>query len=120
MQSYFGNFADQAKHMYEPVGKIGSLVVSNLERVAEFQMDAAKSYADLTMKQWKDIADIKDVESLKNFAAGQAELASEISKKWVEDMKVLGDMGIEFKDEVEKILATSRNGADKPAGKTGA
>ncbi|MCP5209087.1 MAG: phasin family protein [Hahellaceae bacterium] len=115
------NFTGQAKNFYEPLTKINQLLVANMQKVAEFQMDAMKSYAELTMKQFKELAEVRDLESLKNYGSGQTESASSIGKKIMEDLKTLGEMGSEFKNEVEKIINAARTGeVAEEAPKTGA
>ena len=103
------NLTTQATSFYGPMGKINALMVSNIEKVAEFQLGAVKSYAELAMKQWKQVAEIRDIESLKDFGASQSQVASELSQKIVEDMKALGEMGMEFKTQVEDIVAEAKN-----------
>ena len=110
------NLTTQATSFYGPMGKINALMVSNIEKVAEYQLGAVKSYAELAMKQWKQVAEIRDLESLKEFGSHQSEIATEISQKIVEDIKALGDMGMDFKAQVEDIVAESKNPVDeKPA-----
>ncbi len=98
----------QAKTVYEPMGKINALMIANMEKLAEFQLDAVKSYAELAMQQWKQVASVRDIESLKEFGASQSEMAGELGKKIVEDMKSLGELGMGFKSEVEDILSDAR------------
>lgn len=103
------NLTTQATSFYGPMGKINALMVSNIEKVAEFQLGAIKSYAELAMKQWKQVAEIRDIESLKDFGSNQSEVVSELSQKIVEDMKALGEMGMELKTQVEDIVAEAKN-----------
>ncbi|MFD2228683.1 phasin family protein [Alkalimarinus sediminis] len=103
------NLTAQATSFYGPMGKINALMVSNIEKVAEFQLGAVKSYAELAMKQWKQVAEIRDIDGLKDFGASQSDVASELSQKIVEDMKALGEMGMEFKSQVEEIVAEAKN-----------
>jgi phasin family protein len=110
LENFTGQFTGQAKTFYEPLAKINQLLIANLEKVAEFQMDAVKSYAELTMKQFKDLAEVRDIESLKSYGSAQAEVASTIGKKIMEDLKTLTEMGGEFKAEVEKVISAARTG----------
>ncbi len=99
----------QATSFYGPMGKINALMVSNIEKVAEFQLGAVKSYAELAMKQWKQVAGIRDIETFKDFGLSQSESASEMSQKIIADMMALGEMGMEFKTQVEEIIAEANN-----------
>ncbi|UZE97846.1 phasin family protein [Alkalimarinus alittae] len=119
--SLIENLTSQATAFYGPMGKINALMMSNIEKVAEFQLGAMKSYAELAMKQVKQVAEVRDLESLKTFGTSQSEVASEISKKIVEDMKALGEMGVEFKSQIEEIVSEAKNPAkdatEKPKAK---
>lgn len=118
-------FAEQAKTMYSPMTKFNSLIVDNMEKMTEFQMNAIKSYADLGIEQMKKAADVKDAESMQAFTAAQAEVASGLNKKIMDDAKAMSDMAMDFKTQVEGIMEEARTSAAattttaaKPAGKS--
>ncbi len=103
------NLTAQAKSLYGPMGKINALMIANVEKIAEFQLGVVKSYAELAMKQVKQVSEVRDIEGLKEFGTTQSEMASEFGGKVMEDMKALGEIGMEFKTEVEEIFSESRN-----------
>ena len=82
-------FAEQAKSMYAPLTKLNTLMVDNMEKMTEFQLTTIKSYAELSIDQMKKAVEIKDAESLRSFSSAQAELASTVNKKIMEDAKIL-------------------------------
>jgi len=99
----------QAKSLYGPMGKINALMIANVEKIAEFQLGAVKSYAELAMKQVKQVSEVRDIEGLKDFGTTQSEMASELGEKVMEDMKALGEIGMEFKAGVDEIITEARN-----------
>lgn len=101
-------FTEQSKSLYGPLRKINSLLVENLEKTTEFQLDALKSYSRLGLSQLKQATEVKDADSVRDYSASQAELFSTLSKKVLEDAKTLADLSIQFKSEVEKVLEESR------------
>ncbi|PIE44297.1 MAG: phasin family protein [Gammaproteobacteria bacterium] len=103
------NIPDQAKHAFESMTKVNQLMVENLQKVAEFQMNAVRSYAELTMNQMKAFTDVHDIESLKALGSGQASFVNDLTHKVMEDFKALGEIGVEFKDEVEKVIKDSKD-----------
>jgi phasin family protein len=105
-------FADQSKNMYAPMRKLNALMVENMEKMADFQIEALKSYSKLGVNQLKNATEVKDAESVRDFSASQAELMSTLSKKVLEDAKSMADMSMEFKQEVEKIVEDARSGAE--------
>ncbi|WP_028304090.1 phasin family protein [Oceanospirillum maris] len=104
-------FAEQTKNMYAPMRKMNSLMVENMEKMTEFQIEALKSYSKMGVNQLKNATEVKDAESVRDFTASQAELMSTLSKKVLEDAKSMADMTMEFKQEVEKIVEESRASA---------
>ncbi|RMF15145.1 MAG: phasin family protein [Gammaproteobacteria bacterium] len=102
------NLADNAQKALEPVSKLNELFVANLQKVAEFQMDALKSYADLASSQFTALTEIHDADSLKDFLTRQTEVAGELSQKIMEDLRTLGEMGSEFREEVTKVMEEVR------------
>ncbi|OOV88310.1 phasin family protein [Oceanospirillum linum] len=104
-------FAEQTKNMYAPMRKMNALMVENMEKMTEFQIEALKSYSKMGVNQLKNATEIKDADSVRDFTASQAELMSTLSKKVLEDAKSMADMTMEFKQEVEKIVEESRTTA---------
>lgn len=118
-------FAEQAKTMYSPMSKFNSLFVENMEKMTEFQLSAIKSYADLSLEQMKKASEIKDADTMRTFSASQAEVASSLNKKIMDDAKAMSDMAMDFKSQVETLMEEARTSAaattttaTKPAGKT--
>lgn len=100
-------FAEQAKTMYAPLTKFNELMVQNMEKMTEFQLNTIKSYAELSIDQMKKAVEVKDVESLRTFSTSQVEVASNVNKKIMEDAKTLSDMATDFKDKMEAIWKDS-------------
>lgn len=108
-------FTEQTKNMYAPMRKMNALMVENMEKMTDFQIEALKSYSKMGVNQLKNATEIKDAESVRDFTASQAELMSTLSKKVLEDAKSMADMTMEFKQEVEKIVEESRTSATAAA-----
>ena len=108
-------FAEQTKNMYAPMRKMNALMVENMEKMTDFQIEALKSYSKMGVNQLKNATEIKDAESVRDFTASQAELMSTLSKKVLEDAKSMADMTMEFKQEVEKIVEESRSSVSSAA-----
>jgi len=100
-------FSEQAKTMYAPLTKFNELMVQNMEKMTEFQLNTIKSYAELSIDQMKKAVEVKDVESLRTFSTSQVEVASNVNKKIMEDAKTLSDMATDFKDKMEAIWKDS-------------
>lgn len=104
----FNAFTEQAKSFNPPFSKLNQLFVENTEKITELQLQALKTYTDLGINQLKKAAEIKDADSARAFTAVQAETATAINKKVMEDAKVFSDLAVEFKNEVETIMDEAR------------
>ena len=115
-------FTEQAKSFSAPLAKFNSLLVDNMEKMTEFQLKTIKSYADLSLGQMKNAADVKDAESLRTFSSAQAEVAATMNKKIMEDAKAISEMATDFKGKIEAIWEESRptaaKASEKKTGKT--
>jgi phasin family protein len=83
--------------------------------MTEFQLNAIKTYADAGINQMKKAAEIKDADSMRTFSSSQAEATTELNKKIMEDAKVLSEMAVEFKGQVEAIMEEARSTATSAA-----
>ncbi len=101
-------FTEQAKNFSAPLAKFNSLLVDNMEKMTEFQLNTIKSYASISIGQIKNAADVKDAESMKTFSSAQAEVAATVNKKIMEDAKVISEMATDFKTKVEAIWEEAR------------
>ncbi len=99
---------DTTQKALEPLTRLNEMMAAGLQKVAEFQMDALKTYADLATRQMTAAMEIRDAESLGQFLQQQTEVAGEISRKFLEDLRTLGEMGAEFREEVEKLFEQAR------------
>lgn len=111
-------FAEQAKTMYAPMAKFNSLFVENMEKLTEFQINAVKSYAEMGLTQMKSAAEVKDLDSMRTYASSQAEIATGLNKKVMEDVKALSDMTMDFKTQIEGIMEEMRSTAAATAATT--
>lgn len=101
-------FTEQTKNMYNPMRKINALLVENMEKMTDFQLEALKAYSQMGLTQMKQASDIKDADGVRDYSTSQAELMGALSKKVLEDAKTMADMSMSFKAEVEKIMEESR------------
>lgn len=104
-------FSEQAKSFYDPLRKMNTLMVDNMQKMANFQMDAVKSYSQMSLSQAKNTVAVKDAEGFRDLSASQVELMTTFGKKIQEDTKTLTDMSMKFKVEVEQLMKDARDQA---------
>ncbi len=95
--------SEQSQKMTAPVTEITSLTVEYMEKLSQFQVEAVKAYTSLGMDQLKNVAAIKDPESLQSFISQQNDVASTVSKKIAEDAKVLSKLGEVFAADIQNL-----------------
>lgn len=110
-------FAEQAKSLYAPFSKFNGMFVENVEKITELQLNALKSYAEMGVEQLKKASEIKDADTARAFTAAQAEAATALNKKILEDAKAFSEIATAFKEQVEDVIAEARTVA-VDAGKT--
>src|SRR5690554_340413 len=106
-------FAEEAKSFNTLFTKLNSLFVENVEKITELHFQALKTYTDLGINQQKKAAKIKDADSARAFTPAQAEAATPINKKVVEDAKVFSDPATYLKNQVEATMEQARTTATK-------
>lgn len=103
----FNSFNDQATQMFAPMAKISQLMLNNIEKLTELQLENIKSYSKLGLHQLKSAGEVQDTESMRQFTVKQTEMMSQISKKIVDDTRQLTELGMTFKQDVERIIGES-------------
>lgn len=102
-------FTEQTNKIYTPMRKVNALLVDNMEKMTDFQLDALKVYSSIGLSQMKRATEAKDADTVRDYTASHIEMVSKLSKKMVEDARTIADMSAEFKAELKAILEQSRS-----------
>ncbi|MGM0543429.1 MAG: phasin family protein [Pseudomonadota bacterium] len=97
-------FNAQTRQMFEPMRKINSLMLNNMEKMTQYQLEAMKRYSQMGTERIRSATDVEDAESLRDFGAQQAAMMNELSQQMQEDARVMSEMSLEFKAEMEKLF----------------
>lgn len=97
-------FNAQTRQMFEPMRKINSLMLNNMEKMTQYQLEAMKRYSQMGTERIRSATDVQDAESLRDFGAQQAAMMNELSQQMQEDARVMSEMSLEFKAEMEKLF----------------
>jgi len=98
-------FNTQTRQMFEPMRKVNSLMLNNMEKMTQYQLEAMKRYSQMGTDRMRSASEIDDADDLREFAAKQAEMLNELSQQMQEDAKTMGEMSMEFKAEMEKLFS---------------
>ena len=85
-------FNAQTKQMFEPMRKINSLMLNNMEKMTQYQLEAMKRYSQMGTERIRSATEIQDAESLRDFGTKQAEMMNELSQQMQEDARVMSEM----------------------------
>ncbi|KPQ24148.1 phasin family protein [Halomonas sp. HL-93] len=97
-------FNAQTRQMFEPMRKINSLMLNNMEKMTQYQLEAMKRYSQMGTERIRNATDVQDAESLRDFGTQQAAMMNELSQQMQEDARVMSEMSLEFKAEMEKLF----------------
>jgi len=97
------------------IQEFSRLNLSVAEKLANFQLESLRSYADLGFSELRAVIGIRDSKSLKEFVGGRAKVAEALGKRLQDDAKTLTEIGSDYSAEAQKLLRASLPGA---AGKT--
>lgn len=98
-------FNTQTRQLFEPMRKVNSLMLNNMEKMTQYQLEAMKRYSQMGTQRIRSATDIEDAESLREFGAKQAEMLNELSQQMQEDARAMSEMSLEFKAEMEKLFS---------------
>ncbi len=94
--------AEQALGVYK---QLNQLSLTNVERLVDVNLDNLRKYADIVISSWKDALEITDIESGQKYLAKQSKLAQDVVKNFADDAKVVAEIGQEYANEVQKVVA---------------
>ncbi|WP_193222244.1 phasin family protein [Alkalilimnicola sp. S0819] len=114
-QDQLKNVTKQLADATAPAKQLGALMVENLEKLSAFQLETAKSCAELNLQQLRAALEVRDAKSLQAFVSQQQKVAGELNEKLSADVKTLSGLGEKFGSELQKITKDSLARAGKAA-----
>lgn len=115
MESMLDTMSKQSNEAYEKATKIAQAMWESGQKLSEFQVNALRSYAEMTADQLKLFMSIHDLESLKEFGTSQAGFVSELSKKIFRDTREAFEIGAEVRTAFIQKAEEKPVQSDKPA-----
>lgn len=96
-----GNYFDQAFNALEPWARVNNVMIDNMQKAIQFQLEAMQRYSHLGTEQLKvanGSRDIKDAQQYGDFISS-----------WVDqvmsDFRTMSDLGMEFRDEMSQAFS---------------
>lgn len=83
----------QTEKYLAPVQALNALMVENVEKIVALQIKRFEENAKLAVDQLKAVTSVKDVDGLKEFLNGYAEVARQFGERSVEDARTIIELG---------------------------
>ena len=104
----FSKVNEQTEKMFMgPTRDYAKLAMDYAEKMIDAQMEAAKTYTDIGMKQARAALEIKDTEALKAYAEEQQKVAKEMSERVKGDAEKVVAMNQDFVNEARKLVESN-------------
>ena len=98
------NFNEQMQKMgMGPARDAAKLGVDHLEQLFSLQLEAAKTYADLALKEARAALEVDNPEALKAYVEHQRELANTVSQRVKSDAEKVVALNQGFAEKVQKM-----------------
>lgn len=88
----------------EPARKFNTLLVDHLEKLAAMNLEAVKSYAELSMKEVREALSIDDAQALQQYLTARGEVAKVVADRVKDDSEKLVGINQDFVKEVQKLV----------------
>lgn len=101
------DFMNRASVMFpgfDAMRGLNRLSLDMTEKLLIFQLDRARGYTDIALKQWREALDVRDAASLQNFLAARGEVAQQVTRQMQDDFKKLAEISSDYSRESQKIV----------------
>ncbi|MBK1733742.1 hypothetical protein CKO15_00275 [Halorhodospira abdelmalekii] len=97
MTNQWGNYL-------EPARQLNGKALEHWEKMAEYQIDMARRYADVAVGQLREAATLQTPEQVQSYMRNSSELLRETSDRLVKDARTLTEMGQAMNEEMQKAV----------------
>lgn len=98
------------ERFFEPTRRFQALLVDNAEKVASFQFDAAKTYADLGLRNLREGLAVSDAKGFQSYVSSQGDVARTVAEKMQDDTRTIVGLQQDFGKECQKLFQQNANG----------
>lgn len=101
---------EQMERITGPWQRMAALSLQTVERLADFQFHRLQTYTHLAMRQWRDMLEVRDDRSLREFLIRRQEAAQQIGQQVSEDARALAEIGQEFTQQLQRVTEQNVRG----------
>ncbi|SFH43250.1 phasin family protein [Modicisalibacter xianhensis] len=96
-----GSYFDQALNAFEPWARVNNVMIDNMQKTINFQLEAMQRYSHLGTEQLKLANGSRDI--------GDAQHYGDLFSTWVDqmmsDFRTMADLSTEFRDELNQAFS---------------
>lgn len=96
---------EKAGSFVASAGELNKFTIDKLEEMTKMNIASASYYSDLSIKQMRAMAGLKDLESVRKFTGDSISLGGEVAKKMLDDSKAWMNFGSEVKEKVTSAFS---------------
>lgn len=109
------NLDQQMQGLIQPWRELQAKTLEHCERVADYQLDMARRYTDVTLAQMREASEIRSTEELQSYVRKGTEAARETTESLAKDVRTLTQLGQDFAEDVQRatrqqMASASRSG----------
>lgn len=97
----------QADKFIAPVREMNEVAADKTEKLVKIQVSALQNYAKLAIAHWRAALEVKDADSMKDFASKHREYVEAVAEKAAKDASAVIELGNDYVAEVQKVLKDS-------------
>jgi len=112
----FDTYTKQAETLFiAPARDTARLTMDYAEKLMEAQLEAVRTYSDIAMQQARAALDIKDTQSLQQYAEQQQTVARNLGERVKNDAEKSAAMNQEFANDIRELVESSVKAAAETA-----
>ncbi len=92
----------QMEQAAEPMRKLQGKMLEHTQKMAEYQLDLARTYTDLAFGQIRELVGIGTPEELQGYVQRSSETARRTGEQMTKDAQALAEMGKSMGDDVQQ------------------
>lgn len=94
---------EQMDRLTGPMQRMTALALNGFERLSSFQMESLQDYTRFAVRQWRDMLEVRDDRSLREFLDKRQQAAEEFTRKLSDDAQVLARIGQDWLNQAQKV-----------------
>jgi phasin family protein len=98
-----------------PVVALNRIALSYTEKLVELNLAVLRKQADVTLAAWREALAVKDADQANDYFTRQGEVASDVVKGYVANVRAITDLNQEVAKDVREVVEESVGKAVKQA-----